>query len=376
MPIHNIVSGAVCRLRDALCRIVEWPRRRAARKKHAEILRCEAVEPVLGFGGVLDPDKFIHGGAVKLLSLRDRFRCDDFNCNILYLVSSAQPPFAEELVRVCRSRGIKFVWNQNGVGYPAWAGAEAERHNAPMRRLRALADFVVYQSDFCRESAAKFLGPCESPSAVLLNPVDLQKFHPPEKLLPPSPLRLLAMGTQNYRDRVFAALECVRELRGTGTECTLTVAGPLIWRGAVGDVRKAVEALGLHDCVRFLPPFRQDEAPSIYRDHHLLLHPKYMDPCPTVVAEALACGLPVVAARSGGIPEMVDDLCAKLIDVQRSWEIMSTPSGTDLASAVREIFPQLGNFSGAARRRAENFFDAQRWIERHAEIFRSVLATD
>ena len=376
MPIHNIVSGSVCRLRDVLSVLLKWPRRRAARKKHAEIRRCEAVEPVLGFGGVLDPDRFIHGGAVKLLSLRDGFRCDDLRCNILYLVSSAQPPFAEELVRVCRSRGIKFVWNQNGVGYPAWAGAEAERHNAPMRRLRALADFVVYQSEFCRESADKFLGPCESPSAVLLNPVDLQKFRPPEKPLPPSPLRLLAMGTQNYRDRVLAALECVRELRRGGTECSLTIAGPLIWRGADRDVRDAVDSRGLHDCVRFLPPFRQDEAPSIYRDHHLLLHPKYMDPCPTVVAEALACGLPVVAARSGGIPEMVDDSCAKLIDVQRSWEIMSTPSGTDLASAVREICPQLGNFSGAARRRAENSFDSRRWIKRHAEIFRSVLATD
>jgi len=376
MPIHNIVSGAVCRLRDTLCRIVEWPRRRAARQNYAEIRRFDAIEPVLGFGGVLDPDKFIHGGAVKLLSLRDGFRCDDFNCNVLYLVSSAQPPFAEDLVRICRSRGIKFVWNQNGVGYPAWAGVEEERHNAPMRRLRALADFVVYQSEFCRESAAKFLGPCEIPSAVLLNPVDLQKFRPREEPLPPSPLRLLAMGTQNYRDRVFAALECVRELRGAGTECTLTVAGPLIWRGAEGDVRKAVEAFGLHDRVRFLPPFRQDEAPSIYRDHHLLLHPKYMDPCPTVVAEALACGLPVVAARSGGIPEMVDDSCARLIDVPYSWETMSTPAGADLARAVGEILPQLGNFSVAARRRAERSFDAQRWIGHHAEIFRSLLATD
>ena len=376
MPIHNIVFGAVCRLRDALCRVVGWSRRRAAQEKYGEIRRFDAAEAALGFGGVLDPDKFIHGGAVKLLSLRDGFRCDDFNCNILYLVSSAQPPFADELVRICRSRGIKFVWNQNGGGYPAWAGVEAERHNAPMRRLRALADFVVYQSEFCRESAAKFLGPCEIPSAVLLNPVDLQKFRPREEPVPPLPLRLLAMGTQNYRDRVFAALECVRELRRAGTDCSLTVAGPLIWRGADADVRKTVEALGLHERVRFLPPFRQDEAPAIYRNHHLLLHPKYMDPCPTVVAEALACGLPVVAARTGGIPEMVEDSCAKLIDIPHSWKTVSTPPGSDLARAVREILPQLGNFSAAARRRAEISFDAQRWIGHHAEIFRAVLAID
>jgi len=376
MPIHNIVSGVSWRLRDASSPLVDWAKRREARKTYDRIRRADDTDPVLGFGEVLDPGSFVHGGAVKLLSLRDGFRCDDLRCNVLYLVSSAQPPFAENLVRVCRSRGIKFVWNQNGVGYPAWAGAEAERHNAPMRRLRTLADFVVYQSAFCRESAAKFLGPCEIPSAVLLNPVDLRKFRPREEPLPPSPLRLLAMGTQNYRDRVMAVLDCVRTLRASGTDCALTVAGPLIWRGADRDVRKAVEAFGLHDRVRFLPPFRQDEAPSIYRNHHLLIHPKYMDPCPTVVAEALACGLPVIASRSGGIPEMVDDSCARFIDAPHSWETMSTPAGADLARAVGEILPQLENFSVAARRRAESSFDAQRWIGHHAEIFRSLLATD
>lgn len=372
MSIHNIVSGAPWRLRDAVRRIIDWPRRREARKKYNRIRRADETEAVLGFGGVLDPGAFVHGGAVKLLSLRDAFRCDESRFDVLYLVSSAQPPFAEDLVRVCRSRGIKFVWNQNGVGYPAWAGGEAERHNAPMRRLRACADFVVYQSEFCRESAAKFLGPCETESAVLLNPVDLQKFLPREELLPLAPLRLLAMGTQNYRERVMSVLGCLRELREAGADCTLTVAGPLIWRGADREVREAIDRLGIAGHVRLVTSFQQHEAPSIYRDHHLLLHPKYMDPCPTVVAEALACGLPVIAARSGGIPEMVDHSCAKLIDVPNSWETKSTPSGADLARAVREILPDLGQFSRAARSRAERAFDARRWIERHAEIFRSL----
>lgn len=373
-PIHNIVSAASRRLRGRLRSFLDLPARRAASEKHKYLGNVPGSEPVIGFGGVIDEGRFVHGGAVKLLSLREAFLNDGQQFNILYLVSSAQPQFAEDLVRSCRRQGIKFVWNQNGVGYPAWAGAETESHNAPMRRLRAQADFVIYQSEFCRASAEKFLGPATNRCEVLLNPVDLEKFTPRPDPLPALPLRLLAMGTQNYRERVISVLECMRHLRADGVDCVLTVAGPLLWRHAADDVRRTVTAYGLQDCVTLLPAFGQEDAPRIYRDHHLLLHPKYMDPCPTVVAEALACGLPVVASRSGGIPEMVDDSCARLIDVPESWEKMHTPSGADLARAVGTLVPNLARHAQAARQRAAGTFDARLWQERHRQIFQSILS--
>ena len=166
----------------------------------------------------------------------------------------------------------------------------------------------------------------------------------------------------------------MRELRGDGLDCSLTVAGPLIWPDAEREAREMTASLGVADRVELRSPFRQDEAPDIYRAHHILLHPKYMDPCPTVVAEALACGLPVVASRSGGIPEMVDTGCAELIDVPVSWDTLHTPSGRRLAQAVQEIIRRLGQYSRSARRRAEETFDARRWQEHHAEIFRAVLS--
>jgi len=353
--------------------VLDFPLRCKAAAGRKSIAKASAPEPVVGTGRILEENSLIHGGAVKLLSLRDGFRHDDIIFNILYLVSSAQPPFARDLVRDCRSRGIKFVWNQNGVGYPGWAGRDAESHNAPMRKLRAEADFVVYQSDFCRESAENFLGPSRSPCAVLFNPVDLGKFFPRGEFLPICPLRLLSMGTQNYRERVLSALGCLRSLRDEGIEATLTIAGPLIWKNAGRDICRAIASLGLADSVSVLPPFRQEDAPGIYRDHHLLLHPKYMDPCPTVVAEALACGLPVVASRSGGIPEMVDQGCAELIDVPVSWDRLVTPTGHELAEAVKSVARDLPAFSRQARRRAEEVFDRDNWISRHRDIFRSLL---
>ncbi|MBJ7390798.1 MAG: glycosyltransferase family 4 protein [Chthoniobacterales bacterium] len=360
-------------IKNLLRSALESPNRRRAIKGYARIRRAGKNEPSLGFGGVLQSGNLIHGGAVKLLSLQHLFACDDECFDILYLVSSLQPDFAEDLASLCRIRGIKFVWNQNGVGYPAWAGGDTERHNAPMRRLRAQADFIIYQSEFCRESAQKFLGACEVPSQVLLNPVDLGRFSPGPEPLPREPLRLLSIGTQNYRERVVSVIECLRHLRDEGVDAVLTIAGPMVWKNAEGDVRRSIEVLRLRKFVKVLPPFRQDQAAAIYRDHHILVHPKYMDPCPTVVAEAIACGLPVVASRSGGIPEMVDEKCARLIGVPSSWDRMSTPSGRQLADAVKSIACELPMNSRLARQRAEKSFDQSPWLAQHADIFRSLL---
>ena len=361
------------RVKAAVRRLLDAPARRSWKKQRSEIRKAETMEPVVSFGGVLDDGRPVRGGAVKLLSLRSAFRCDEETFNVLYLVSSAQPMFAADLVAVCRRENIPVVWNQNGVGYPGWAGGEAERHNAPMRRLRAAADYVIYQSEFCLESAERFLGPVEKSSRVLLNPVDLAKFHPAHGTARPAAPRLLAMGTHSYPDRVFAAIDAVRVLRGSGTAATLTVAGPLQWRRGKEETLAYLGKAGLVDAVRLHPAFDQAEAAQLYRAHDILVHPKYLDPCPTVVAEALACGLPVVGSATGGLPEMTDGDCARLLPLPLVWDRMLTPSGGEFASAIRELWGNITAASAAARACAERKFDAGSWTDAHRDIFHSLL---
>ena len=332
--------------------------------------------PVLSYGGALprEAGALVHGGRVKLTHLDRAFPENAASFNLLYLVSSAIPPHAIELVRFARRRGVKFVWNQNGVAYPAWSGKFTADVNDPMRALLREADFAVYQSEFCRASADRFLGPAACPFTILFNPVDPSLFHPPDEPPPLTELRLLTMGTHTYRERVLVTLRCLAELSRAGKAARLTVAGPLQWRDAEAEVRRAIDELALHDQVTLLPAFSQSEAAELCRAHHLLLHPKYMDPCPTVVIEALACGLPVVGAASGGLPELVPPNCGRLVPVPEDWEEMHTPDAAALAAAVVEIAEALPEFSARARRHAVEHFTAERWVERHREIFRTLLA--
>ncbi|HEY5706490.1 MAG TPA: glycosyltransferase family 4 protein [Terrimicrobiaceae bacterium] len=365
----NLLSTVRSALRGALA----LPARLSHRRRLSGIRRSDRTTPVVSFGGVLEGRRLIHGGAVKLIHLRDACVWNERTFNLLYLVSSALPAFAEDLLDRCERLGIALVWNQNGVAYPGWAGKEANRYNDPMRRLRAKSKYVIYQSAFCRDSAELFLGHADAASEVIYNPVDLKKFRPAEDPLPAIPLRLLTLGTHGYPERVFSAVRCARVLIDAGISCSLTIAGRLGWAGGSADTRREIARVGLERAVTVLSSFTQDEAAELYRRHHILLHPKYLDPCPTVVIEALSCGLPVIGSASGGLPEMVAPSCGALIPAPLSWEKLMTPTGEELATAVESLLPRLKEAAIAARAHAEANFDGTKWVERHATIFRSVL---
>ena len=358
--------------REAVRQLVDLTSRWKTSRDRSRMRRSEKSGVSVGFGGVLDDGRPIHGGAVKLLPLRAAFGGGEAQLNILYAVSSSQPRFAGDLFGLCRERGIRTVWNQNGVGFPAWAGRESERFNGPMGQLRAMADFVVYQSEFCRVSAEKFLGPFAGGSEILYNPVDCDVFVPGERREGDG-VRLLCAGTHGTRDRVMPCLDAVVELRRGGIDASLTVAGRFQWAKGEADFAREVATRGLEAFVRRVAVFSQADAAGLYQGHDVLLHPKYMDPCPTVVLEALACGLPVVGSRSGGMPEIVSATCGLLVDCVEDWDVRQVTGGAELAAAVGEIGSKLGEMAAAARRHAVETFPVDRWVEDHARIFRGLL---
>jgi glycosyltransferase involved in cell wall biosynthesis len=363
-------------LRSAVWSLLRWPSRNAfARSLEARDFALPSGGPVLSYGGALPrgPGALVAGGRVKLGHLDRIFPENGESFNVLYLVSSAQPRFALQLVRWARARGVKFVWNQNGVAFPAWAGAKLAETNRPMTALRNEADFVVYQSDFCRESAERFLGSNTTPSKVLFNPVDLHEFSPAPSSEPVTRWNLLTAGTHYQPGRVLGPIEALEHLRKSGCPAHLTVAGALCWPNAEAEVQFAIARRGLTGAVTLRPAFSQAEAVQLYRDAHVLIHPKYHDPCPTVVIEALACGLPVIGSRTGGLPELVGNDGGELIEVPLSWERPAALPPFEIARAVMKVMLDWPEQSRAARARAERLFDASQWIAAHREIFEKLL---
>jgi glycosyltransferase involved in cell wall biosynthesis len=375
---HSIARLLPHFLRRMLRAAADAPSRQAYRRDlESGDFRLAEGGPALNFGAALPSEggALLHGGKVKLAHLNRAFPESRESWNILYLVSSAIQRHALELVDFARSRGVKFVWNQNGVGFPGWAGGEAEDFNGPMRKLRSRADFIVYQSRFCQESADRFLGPAKAGHAILFNPVDLAMFRPAVSPPDQKTWRLLAAGTHMESERVTRAIETLEELRRRGHAAELTIAGRFRWRHADEEIADAIERANVMEWTHLRPAYSQAEAVAMLHGSHLLLHLKYHDPCPTAVIEAMACGVPVIGSHSGGLPELLGAEGGELLDVAQSWDKRFYPGASELADAVEKIMAAWQTRSSAARVRAEAHFDHQAWVQRHREIFEKALKT-
>jgi glycosyltransferase involved in cell wall biosynthesis len=225
----------------------------------------------------------------------------------------------------------------------------------------ASADHVVYQSEFCKEAADLFLGPVQGEWEVLCNAVDTATFTPAPE--PPAGGRVLLLaGDQTQPYRLGTALRTLALL----SEVRLLVTGALI-----EDGRALAQELGVADRVMFTGRYAQRDAPSVYRRAHVLLHPKVNDPCPNVVLEALACGLPVVHSASGGTPELVRDAGVG-VGSETSWEQDVPPAPDLLAAGVEHVLGRFDDFRAEARARAKRF-DFAPWVDRHRELFAGLV---
>jgi glycosyltransferase involved in cell wall biosynthesis len=311
----------------------------------------------------------VFGGAVKFQLLHRVLPNAPRNFNLLYLGSSSLPLEASVLVRLARRRGAAFVWNQNGVAYRGWYGDGWELVNAPRARLLRQADHVVYQSAFCKLGADRFYGSPQRAWEILHNPVDTDVFTPggghAER-----PLTLLLGGNQYQPYRLERALETLAAIRQEIPDARLLVAGVVSF---ARDAQELIERLSLREAVEFAGPYTQAQAPELIRRADLLVHPKYNDPCPTAVLEAMACGLPVVYSASGGTPELVGPDAGIGIDAPLDWERDHPPSPSQLAAAVLTLAADLEARRTSARERALRF-DLRPWVERHREIFEELVA--
>ena len=347
--------------------------RLSCRKMAQGIKRSNSRDPRLNYGWLEKrPSSGLPiGGEIKLIPLREKYpeQFDDFN--LIYLVSSALPAHAEEIVAAAKAKGVRLVWNQNGIAYPGCYGDFYPWFNLRMATLRSQADYIVNQSEFSRISAERYLGHSAAPSGICFNPVDTTHFSPGERSLAEEPWRILAAGTSHAPYRTQSVLDTLRLLLARGRDVHLTIAGEFRWKGADHEVRQAMA--GIEERVTILPPFRQDEAPDIYRRSHLLLHTKFNDPCPTVPIEAMSCGLPVVGTCSGGMPELVPKECGILVPVPQEWKKDVAGDPADLADAVECVMENHSAMSDAAREHAVDTFELRNWLDRHEQIFQQVI---
>jgi glycosyltransferase involved in cell wall biosynthesis len=121
-----------------------------------------------------------------------------------------------------------------------------------------------------------------------------------------------------------------------------------------------------------LVPFLQvpQEMARYYAAADIYLQGSLADTFPNTVLEAMACGLPVVATRVGGVPEQVaHGKTGHLVPVGRAAEMAEAISAL---IGNKDMRCAMGA-SAVARVRAQ--FDLERQIQTYLDYYREILAT-
>lgn len=318
--------------------------------------------------------EFAHGGAVKLTYLAENFPHQFPAANLLYAVSSVAHPLRLEILKTARQKDLKIVVNQNGVAFPAWDGDNYKSSNRSLKQLISFADFIIYQSQFCKDGAERYISPPDVPNEVIYNPVDTRLFSPEASPAKPQALTLLLGGNQYEKYRLELALQTLQALHRTVPNAKLIVTGNL-WLPrdeAEAWTKQALRDMNLTEHITFTGTYAQTDAPALYSQAHLLLHTKYADPSPGLVLEAMALGMPVVHLDNGGVPELVGDAGIG-VHVEHDWNKINLPDPQAMADAVMQVYARREEFSQKARQRAVDLFSLEKFVAKHKEIFEKVL---
>lgn len=137
-----------------------------------------------------------------------------------------------------------------------------------------------------------------------------------------------------------------------------------------GELRSELEAqarlLGLSDIVTFAG-IRMD-VPEILAALYVFAFPSLWEGLPLAVLEAMAAGLPVVATRVGGIPEVVEDGVTGLLVPPRAPEALA-----EAIIALLQDRERAGAMGQAGRARVERYFSVERMVQETEALYEELI---
>lgn len=218
-------------------------------------------------------------------------------------------------------------------------------------RLLDRFDRVVFPTETQRAMYAR--AGLRAPSAVISNGVDLARYRPDGPAhhrsldLPPAP-RVLAVGRVARDKRLDVLLHAFAYLRDT--DASLVIAGDGADRGRL---ERLAEELALDGRVHFLGTVPEAAMPALYRACQAYAIASLVEVQSITTLQALACGVPVVAAAAGALPEIVrHGECGLLVPPE---------DPASMAAAIRRV---LGDDVLAERLRTAGLDAARRHDER------------
>jgi N-acetyl-alpha-D-glucosaminyl L-malate synthase BshA len=279
-------------------------------------------------------------------------------------------PFADVAARLRHRLGAacpRLIMTLHGTDVTAFA-PDPRSGRAVGRALAGLDELTTVSDSHARLSAQVF--GLDRPPEVIPNFVDLRRFRP-------RPALPFALRSRLHRRPRIAHVSNFRSVKDPESVARVfaQVRGRVdaeLWLVGDGDgmpsVRSILRAAGVERDVRYFGLRR--EIHGILRRSDVLLLTSRTESFCLAALEAAACGIPVVAPRVGGLPEVV-------VDGETGLLFEPGEEGEAVAAILRLLADGelRAAIAGAATGRAR-LFSSDEIVERYVRLYRQVLERD
>jgi len=180
------------------------------------------------------------------------------------------------------------------------------------------------------------------------------------------PEELLFVGYRKATKGIAVLLRAFVDIRAARPGATLRLIGRSPTEEVEQEWRQMADDLGIADAVQFDPPMGRAGVVDAMSRASLLVHPSVRETFGMTVLEALASGMPVVAARWGGISGILDD--------PRLGQLVPPYDSRALAKAVLRVLDRRASFDPAVLRAAVAPYAAATVARRLVALYEDLIA--
>lgn len=161
----------------------------------------------------------------------------------------------------------------------------------------------ILKSQFLKEYSGDQKKRIEKKTIVIYNGVDSCKFSPSKEAN--DKFKILYVGRVDREKGIDLIIKAMSELKSRELDISADIVG-----GGIEEesLKNLAETLLVSDIVNFIGPVSNDKLNKYYNEASLFVFPsRRLEGQPMTVAESFCSGLPVIATRSGGLLEIIED---------------------------------------------------------------------
>ncbi len=281
---------------------------------------------------------------------------------------------------------VPMVHMSHTLGYPKNAAAQQVWEQDPPRRLQVEYEVLKHSDALVAESPASKQHMIQEygvePARIQLIPcgVDTTLFRPMSQqqarqalALPPAVPLLLFVGRLQPLKGLSTLLQALHLVRPSYP----TVQALIVGGGVDEDdphegeelarLRTLAAQLGVTSHVTFMKAQPQELLPPYYAAANVFVMPSHYESFGMVVLEAMACGIPVVASRVGGL--------ASTVVHEQTGLLVPVGDASAFAEAIMRLFasPTLSTLCGHESVQRAQLYAWPRVVERNVHIYQRLI---